>query len=115
MLKLRVVISFAVATLMALASLDGVAAQLADNEPSYSGSGDAEHTTAPHTEAAEAGDIGHTPTPTTAATTSGSGTDTASAGDGVVPRWGHCEVNPMCAAGSYCKTLSNGISLCYPA
>ncbi|GMF10411.1 unnamed protein product [Phytophthora lilii] len=130
MLKLRVVLSFAVATLVALTSLDGVMAQVVDEqpqtteEPSYSGSGDvadAGHTIAP-SNAPAADDAGYTPSPTKPKReASGSGSSSSPAtiefpdGDDVVPRWGNCDKKPKCAKGTFCKTIANGMSLCYPA
>ncbi|KAJ8535113.1 hypothetical protein ON010_g13625 [Phytophthora cinnamomi] len=121
MLKLRVVLSFAVAALVTLTSLDNAAAQAvgqasqADNEPSYTGSGDASvagETAEPVVEEPPS-EYDYTPSPTEPApTTSSSGSDYSA---DIVPRWGPCDDNVRCHKHTYCKLLSSGISICYPA
>ncbi|KAG7382952.1 hypothetical protein PHYBOEH_010163 [Phytophthora boehmeriae] len=123
MLKLRVVLSFLLAAMGILSSLDSVSAQAPPiHEYSYSGSGDSHDagdlpsvTQSPSTahEAAPTGSsttTNQTPAPTTKTPTASSG---SGIGDGTVPRWGVCEENSNCEAGTFCKTLDN-ISLCYP-
>ncbi|KAE8898495.1 hypothetical protein PF003_g17540 [Phytophthora fragariae] len=118
MLKLRVVLSFAVAVLVTLTTLGNAAAQTLDppsqaDEPSYSGSGDTY-------DAGGAGEpvveepppeYDNTPSPTKATPTKTSGTS----GVETVPRWGPCDENVKCVKHTYCKLLSSGMSICYPA
>lgn len=123
MLKLRVVLSFAVAVLVSLSTLDHVAAQAsqADNEPSYTGSGDGGETAEPVVEEPPP-EYNYTPSPTkTAANKASSGSGASSntiqfpTGGGTVPQWGPCDANAKCAKHTYCKLLSSGTSICYPA
>lgn len=124
MLKLRAILSFAIA-------LVGVAAQLPEGATSaglsYSASGDGSGagdqpivTEAPTTEPTTAPT--RTPAATKKATTTSSSSGSGSAGDtieapyfaGEVPCWGKCDRSSICAPGSTCKALASGISLCYP-
>ncbi|KAE9017982.1 hypothetical protein PR003_g13395 [Phytophthora rubi] len=118
MLKLRVVLSFAVAVLVTLTTLDNVAAQTLDqlsqaDEPSYSGSGDtyvAGGAGEPVVEEPPP-EYDNIPSSTKATPTKTSGT---SSGE-TVPRWGPCDENAKCVKHTYCKLLSSGMSICYPA
>lgn len=131
MLKLRAILSFAIA-------LVGVAAQLHEGAASaglsYSASGDGSgagdqpivtETTTEPTAASTRPPTAPTRTPaaTKKATTTSSSSGSGGAGDtieapyfaGEVPCWGKCDISSsICAMGSTCKALASGISLCYP-
>ncbi|OWY98566.1 hypothetical protein PHMEG_00030638 [Phytophthora megakarya] len=103
---IHVILSFAAFMIL---SLD-VVAQGGDQR-STSGSGDnydAGHTTAP----ASAGQGSRS---STKATAGNSDTNPFGDGNGVVPQWGRCDDNAKCAKGSYCKLISDDMSICYPA
>jgi hypothetical protein len=89
MLKLRAVLSLAVVALLAITSLDGVAAQVVTTAPPASDP----TTKTPTTE-----------TPTTAPPSTAPTTQ----------RWSHCKASSTCEKGTYCKTFINKLALCYP-